>query len=220
MNGWVTRRAKTFLLGLVLPSLIAAPGTAHAANVSFWVGSPSFGAWGGPAGSGFWFGWDGFLIGAGSGRLWVSAGYPSCCWGRFDHRDYRRHSRWEYASAHVPVYATYPDGRPYAPVVVVAPVRSADAAESTSATAGSSASPYGVFYDGLPVRGAGRLSLSGLPENSRVLVDGVPVLERDVPLLAGTHRVQIHAPCFRSTEKNVEIRMNEIHDLTAAMTRE
>ena len=34
------RRIRTLLPGLVLTALIAAPGTAYAGNVSFWVGSP------------------------------------------------------------------------------------------------------------------------------------------------------------------------------------
>lgn len=208
------RRIRTLLSGLVLTALIAAPGTAHAGNVSFWVGSPWFGVWSGHAGSGFWVGLDGFLIGA---------GYPSSRWRHFDHRDrwdHRHHSRWGHAPVYAPAYATYPDGRPYAPVVVVAPVYTAEAPESTPPTAGAIASPHGVFYDGYPVHGAGRLSLSGLPEHARVLVDGVPIVEREVSLLAGAHRVEIHAPGFRSTEKNVEIRMNEIHNLAATMTRE
>lgn len=213
------RRIRTLLPGLVLTALIAAPGTAYAGNVSFWVGSPWFGAWSGHAGSGFWVGLDGLLIGAGHGGLWVSGGYPSSRWRHFDHRDHRRHAWWGHRPVHAPAYATYPDGRPYAPVVVVAPVYTAEAPESTPPTAGPSASPLGVFYDGYPVRGAGRLSLSGLPDNSSVLIDGVPLLERDVRLLAGTHRVAVHAPGFRSINKNVEIRMNETHDF-AAMTRE
>lgn len=217
------RRIRTLLPGLVLTALIAAPGTAYAGNVSFWVGSPWFGAWSGHAGSGFWVGLDGLLIGAGHGGLWVSGGYPSGRWRHFDHRDHRdrrHHSRWGHGPVHASAYATYPDGRPYAPVVVVAPVNSTEASKSTPPSSEQNASPHGVFYDGYPVHGAGRLSLSGLPDNSRVLVDGVPIRDRDVPLLAGMHRVEVHAPRFRSINKDVEIRMNEIHDLAATMTRE
>ncbi len=223
MKGWRRRGAKALLpglAGLVLPSLLAFGGTAHAGNVSFWIGSPSFGAWSGHGGSGFWLGWDGLLIGAQNGGLWVSAGYPFSSRRHFDHRDHRRHSRWGHGPFHAPAYATYPDGRPYAPLIVAAPVRSAEAPESTPAAAGPSIPPHGVFYDGHPVRGAGRLSLSGLPENARVLIDGIPIREREISLLSGAHRVEIHAPGFRSSEKNVEIRMNELHDLSVAMTKE
>ena len=150
----------------------------------------------------------------------MSGGYPSGRWRHFDHRDHRQHPRWGHGSVYAPAYATYPDGRPYAPVVVVAPVRTAEAPESTPPTAEPSPSPHGVFYYGYPVHGAGRLSLSGLPENSRVLIDGVPIREREVSLLSGAHRVEVHAPGFRPINKDVEIRMNEIHDLAATMTRE
>ncbi|MBI1864560.1 MAG: hypothetical protein HYR98_02300 [Nitrospirae bacterium] len=165
MKGWRTRGVKALLRGLVLPSLLAAPGTAHAANVGFWVGSPSFGAWSGHGGSGFWFGWDGLLVGARNGGAWIRGGYPYCCWRHWDHRD---HARWRHSPVHTPIYATYPDGRIYAPVVVMEPLQSAQDFEPTS-PAGPSAAPHGVFYDGHPVRGAGRLALAGLPENARVL---------------------------------------------------